>query len=87
MAAHSSILGESHGQRSLAGYSPWGCRESDTTEQLSTLHHDDDLTPFPKCLSSSKGSGGGCLPSSKVHLLLKLPVIVSVKRLHLSLTF
>ena len=27
-----SLLGESHGQRSLAGYSPWGRRESDTTE-------------------------------------------------------
>ena len=26
MATHSSILaGESHGQRSLVGYSPWGC--------------------------------------------------------------
>ena len=25
---------ESHGQRSLAGYSPWGHKESDTTEQL-----------------------------------------------------
>ena len=24
-----------HGQRSLAGYSPWGCKESDTTEQIS----------------------------------------------------
>ena len=24
--------GESHGQRSLAVYSPWGCTESDTTE-------------------------------------------------------
>ena len=23
--------GESHGQRSLAGYSPWGCKESDMT--------------------------------------------------------
>ena len=23
-----------HGQRSLAGYSPWGHKESDTTEQL-----------------------------------------------------
>ena len=28
------LPGESHGQRSLAGYSPWGCKESDTTEQL-----------------------------------------------------
>ena len=24
------MLGESHGQRSLVGYSPWGCKESDT---------------------------------------------------------
>ena len=28
--------GKSHGQRSLAGYSPWGCREQDTIQQLST---------------------------------------------------
>ena len=28
------LPGESHGQRILAGYSPWGCKESDTTEQL-----------------------------------------------------
>ena len=35
MATHSSILpGRSHGQRSLVGYSPWGRKESDTTEQL-----------------------------------------------------
>ena len=26
--------GKSHGQRSLAGYSPWGLKESATTEQL-----------------------------------------------------
>ena len=26
------LLGESHGQRSLVGYSPWGGEESDTTE-------------------------------------------------------
>ena len=29
--------GESHGQRSLAGYSPWGLKESDRTEQLTLL--------------------------------------------------
>ena len=28
------LPGESHGGRSLAGYSPWGCKESDTTERL-----------------------------------------------------
>ena len=26
--------GEFHRQRSLAGYSPWGCKELDMTEQL-----------------------------------------------------
>ena len=26
------LPGESYGQRSLAGYSPWGYKESDTTE-------------------------------------------------------
>ena len=32
MAAHSVFLpGESHGQRSLADYIPWGCKELDTT--------------------------------------------------------
>ena len=28
------LPGESHGQRSLAGYSPWGSTELDTTEGL-----------------------------------------------------
>ena len=37
MATHSIILaGKSHGQRSLAGYSPWGHKELDTTEILSS---------------------------------------------------
>ena len=26
------LPGESHGQRSLVGYSPWGCKELDKTE-------------------------------------------------------
>ena len=36
---HYFFLENPHGQRSLAGYSPWGCNESDTTEQLSTAQH------------------------------------------------
>ena len=28
------LPGKSHGWRSLIGYSPWGCKELDTTEQL-----------------------------------------------------
>ena len=31
-----SCLENTHGQSSLPGYSPWGCKESDITEQLST---------------------------------------------------
>ena len=31
------LPGESHGQRSLVGYNPWGRRESDTTEHLASL--------------------------------------------------
>ena len=34
-----SCLENPHGQRSLAGYSPWGRKESDMTEQLSTAQH------------------------------------------------
>ena len=28
------LPGESHGQRGLVGYSPWGCKVSDTTQRL-----------------------------------------------------
>ena len=28
------LPGKSHGLRSLVGYSPWGCKESDMTERL-----------------------------------------------------
>ena len=38
MATHSSILTwRIHGQRSLAGYSPRGLKELDTTRQLSKI--------------------------------------------------
>ena len=32
------LPGESHGQRSLTGYSPWARKESDTTERLTHTH-------------------------------------------------
>ena len=45
MATHSSFLpGESHGQRSLMGYSPRGHKESDRTEGLALRVLPD---PFP----------------------------------------
>ena len=33
------LPGESHGQRSLESYNPWGCKESDTTDQLNMHTH------------------------------------------------
>ena len=34
------LSGESHGQRSLESYSPWGHRESDTTDVTSHTYYD-----------------------------------------------
>ena len=40
MATHSVFLpGKFHGQKSLMGYSPWGCKELDTTERLNTYSY------------------------------------------------
>ena len=36
---------ESHGQRNLVGYSPWGCTESDTTKE--TQHSTAYICPLP----------------------------------------
>ena len=36
--------GESHGQRSLVGYSPWGPKESDTTERLTLSTFNEQVT-------------------------------------------
>ena len=44
------LPGESHGWRSLVGYSPWGRKESDTTERLHfhfQRHRKDVMLPFP----------------------------------------
>ena len=53
MATHSSILPwRVRGQRSLAGPSPWGCRESDTTEQLTLSLHLFLKMQQERCLGS-----------------------------------
>ena len=49
MATHSSILpGKSHGERSLVGYSPWGCKRLNMNEWLS-MHacHSTDVFQVP----------------------------------------
>ena len=41
------LPGPSHGLRSLGGYSPWGVRESDTTEHTHTLMLRKYMKPLP----------------------------------------
>ena len=38
-----ACLENPHGQRRLAGYSPWGCKELDTAEQLITQHSNESV--------------------------------------------
>ena len=54
MATPVFLPGEFHGKRSLAGYSPWGCREPDMTEQLRVS------LPTPLLLSSLLHSTNIC---------------------------
>ena len=38
-----SCLENPHGQRSLEGYSSWGCKESDMTERLTHIHRHTNI--------------------------------------------
>ena len=38
MATHSRMPGKFHGQRSMAGYNPWGCKESKITKRACTSY-------------------------------------------------
>ena len=46
------LPGEFHGQRSLVGYSPWGCKESDMTEWLTHTHSSSTFSFFLRKLHS-----------------------------------
>ena len=51
MATYSSILlGESPGQRSQAGYSPWGHKESDRIVQLTLSHSHTHTNTVLSCI-------------------------------------
>ena len=47
------LPGKPHRQRSLVGYSPWGCKESDTTERFQTFRLVIAFLPNSKCLLNS----------------------------------
>ena len=69
MAAHSSIpAGESHGQRSLEGYSPWGHKDLDMTKHK---HRRRQWHPTPVLLpgkSHGRRSLVGCSPWGRWEL-------------------
>ena len=62
------LPGESHGQRNLAGYSPWGWKESDTAERLK--HSSAHLLPCWNCPPSATLSH----PSRLQRLGLSSPI-------------
>ena len=53
------LAGESHGRRSLAGCSPWGCTESDTAEATSRQQQQQQLGS----LKSSAGQDHDVIPT------------------------
>ena len=57
------LPGESHGRRGLVGYSPQGCKKSDTTERLHFHFH------LLLCFSISENSLLFC------HIFVFLPVL------------
>ena len=71
------LPGELHGQRTLVGYSPWGCKESDMTEQLST-----ELSMFID-YSQSLGSQRKSFSVWKGHQ--KDPLIKEMRDIHSAL--
>ena len=67
------LPGEFHGQRSLVGYSPWGRKESDTTERLILLL----LQGCLRNLSSSKTAFYS--PGNLTHAYTTTPFLLTRK--------
>ena len=63
------LPGESHGQRGLVGYSPWGCKESDTTDRLSTTHLIVLQDPRGLGLPRTPKSTNARVPYMKWHII------------------
>ena len=71
------LPGESHGQRSLVGYSPWGCKELDPAE--ATEHScrtveeiSEDITRrIPEDLARSEPIGSAKLPNLNFTILVR----------------
>ena len=75
-----SLPGESHGQRSLVGYSPWGLKESDRTE---ATYHEQAIRTRGSCITQYFMMGlwaritGSCLERARpvvLHLWLSIRI-------------
>ena len=76
------LLGEFHGQRSLAGYSPWGCKESDMTERISLSLQfqvqNKIVRKVPKFPMCSLPPWKHVFPHFNIQPILKLDKLISV---------
>ena len=63
---------ESHEQRSLVGYSPWGPEELDMTEMTQHAHTSSDYLCFPMCLGKEKLTWG---VAKKCGILMSLEML------------
>ena len=61
------LPGESHGRRSLAGHSPWSCKESDTTEQLNNNSKNPRGSWALRQQNSKSGSLMGLVLTARCH--------------------
>ena len=87
-----SCLENPHGQSSLAGYSPWGLKESDMTKRLSSAHIMDgihlvictmnDSCEFPYFCQQCNGLPFLLTPNPHSHLRLPPPSSINVQYKH-----
>ena len=74
------LPGKSHGQRSLVGYCPWGCKESDRTEDLLTEIEIIMESYHPPCVCAQScptfyDPVACCLPGSSVHGIFQARIL------------
>ena len=53
------LPGKSHGQRSVAGYSPWGCKESDTKNLLIKVKEESEKVGLKLNIQKTKIMASG----------------------------
>ena len=77
------LPGESHGQRSLAGYSPQGRKESDTTERLHTHFHSHLNMTTGKTIALTIWNFVGKMMSLLFNMLSRFVIAFFQRSMHL----